>query len=80
MIYTAGMKTLKEVRKQYNITQQQLANIINVKQCNIARWESGRIELGSLKFEGIKAILEQEFQNITINGLDGFYNKERGKI
>ncbi len=63
MIYTVSMESLKDLRKQYNITQQQLERLINIQQSNIARWESGRVKLSELKLEGIKAILINKFKD-----------------
>ena len=35
---------LKELRKNKNLTQTELSNIINVKQGTYSRWENGKLE------------------------------------
>ena len=39
------MNNLKAIRLQNNITQVELAKIVNVKQNTISNWESGRTEI-----------------------------------
>lgn len=34
---------IKELRKEKGLTQRQLATLVNLKQANISRWESGKI-------------------------------------
>lgn len=61
------IKNLKALRKEYNISQQQLANIIGVSQQSINKYENHNIEPD---IETLKAIAT--FFNTTIDFLVGF--------
>ena len=52
---------LKPLRLKYNLTQLELANVLGMEQQHISRWELGNADLNWLKFEGIKSILEKEY-------------------
>ena len=58
---------LKALRKEYNISQQQLANIIGVSQQSINKYENHNVEPD---IETLKAIAT--FFNTTIDFLVGF--------
>ena len=60
-------KNLKALRKEYNISQQQLANIIGVSQQSINKYENHNVEPD---IETLKAIAT--FFNTTIDFLVGF--------
>lgn len=61
------IKNLKALRKEYNISQQQLANIIGVSQQSINKYENHNVEPD---IETLKAIAT--FFNTTIDFLVGF--------
>ena len=61
------MINLKALRKEYNISQQQLANIIGVSQQSINKYENHNVEPD---IETLKAIAT--FFNTTIDFLVGF--------
>ena len=61
------IKNLKALRKEYNISQQQLANIIGVSQQSINKYENHNLEPD---IETLKAIAT--FFNTTIDFLVGF--------
>ena len=61
------IKNLKALRKEYNISQQQLANIIGVSQQSINKYENHNVEPD---IETLKAIAT--FFNTTIGFLVGF--------
>lgn len=61
------IKNLKALRKEYNISQQQLANIIGVSQQSINKYENHTVEPD---IETLKAIAT--FFNTTIDFLVGF--------
>ena len=61
------IKNLKALRKEYNISQQQLANIIGVSQQSINKYENHNVETD---IETLKAIAT--FFNTTIDFLVGF--------
>ena len=63
----ALIKNLKALRKEYNISQQQLANIIGVSQQSINKYENHNVEPD---IETLKAIAT--FFNTTIDFLVGF--------
>ncbi len=51
------MNELKQLRKQYGLTQSKLASIIEVNQECISKWETGCIKINKIKFMGIKQML-----------------------
>ena len=61
------IKNLKALRKEYNISQQQLANIIGVSPQSINKYENHNVEPD---IETLKAIAT--FFNTTIDFLVGF--------
>lgn len=61
------IKNLKALRKEYNISQQKLANIIGVSQQSINKYENHNVEPD---IETLKAIAT--FFNTTIDFLVGF--------
>ncbi|MFR7829867.1 MAG: helix-turn-helix domain-containing protein [Eubacterium sp.] len=61
------IKNLKALRKEYNISQQQLANIVGVSQQSINKYENHNVEPD---IETLKAIAT--FFNTTIDFLVGF--------
>ena len=61
------IKNLKALRKEYNISQQQLANIIGVSQQSINKYENHNVEPD---IETLKTIAT--FFNTTIDFLVGF--------
>lgn len=61
------IKNLKALRKEYNISQQQLANIIGISQQSINKYENHNVEPD---IETLKAIAT--FFNTTIDFLVGF--------
>lgn len=61
------IKNLKALRKEYNISQQQLANIIGVSQQSINKYENHNVDPD---IETLKAIAT--FFNTTIDFLVGF--------
>ena len=61
------IKNLKALRKEYNISQQQLANIVGVSQQCINKYENHNVEPD---IETLKAIAT--FFNTTIDFLVGF--------
>ena len=61
------IKNLKALRKEYNISQQQLANIIGVSQQSINKYENHNVEPD---IETLKSIAT--FFNTTIDFLVGF--------
>ena len=65
------IKNLKILRNKYNISQQQLANVIGVSQQSINKYENHNIEPD---IETLKAIAT--FFNTTIDYLVGFDKSE----
>lgn len=54
---------LKQLRAKYDLSQKELAALLRLHHPNVSRWESGRVELNWIKFEGIKSILEEKYEN-----------------
>jgi len=50
------MNRLSEIRKQYNLKQQQLAEILGVKQQQVSRWEV--VGISPLALIGIESVLK----------------------
>ena len=61
------MNEVKEIRKRYGMTQQQLAALLTVPQSTISRWETGKVKIDNVKFKGIIYVLE----NYKNNSLEG---------
>ena len=55
---------LQELRKQKNLTQEELSEILFVSRTAISKWESGR---GYLSIDSLKAIAD--FFGVTIDDL-----------
>jgi transcriptional regulator with XRE-family HTH domain len=53
------MNKLTELRKQYKLTQKELAEILDVKQQQVSRWEV--VGINPLTYNGIEYILDQQF-------------------
>jgi len=56
MLYNLSMNRLSEIRKQYNLKQQQLAEILGVKQQQVSRWEV--VGISPLALIGIESVLK----------------------
>ena len=50
-------KELRELRNKANLTQQQLADLLNVDRMTINRWEAGKIKLDRITSIAIRAVL-----------------------
>ena len=48
---------LKDLRIKYKLSQQKLADLVNIRRVQIARWETGIHQLHHLKLLAIKTIL-----------------------
>jgi transcriptional regulator with XRE-family HTH domain len=44
MEYNFKNNTIKELREEHNLSQQQLAILIGTSQANLSRWEQGVVE------------------------------------
>ena len=44
MEYNFENNTIKELREEHNLSQQQLAILIGTSQANLSRWEQGVVE------------------------------------
>lgn len=47
------VKSIKELREKLNLTQKELAYLINVRQCSISQWETGRWDISMKNFKKI---------------------------
>lgn len=52
------MNNLKEVREKANLTQEQLANLINVDRSTITKWETGEASPRSDKLPMLAKVLD----------------------
>ncbi len=52
------MNNLKEVREKANLTQEQLANLINVDRSTITKWETGKASPRSDKLSMLAKVLD----------------------
>lgn len=52
------MNNLKEVREKANLTQEQLANLINVDRSTITKWETGEASPRSDKLSMLAKVLD----------------------
>ena len=52
------MNNLKEVREKANLTQEQLANLINVDRSTITKWETGEAAPRSDKLPMLAKVLD----------------------
>jgi transcriptional regulator with XRE-family HTH domain len=50
-------KELRELRNKANLTQQQLADLLNVDRMTINRWEAGKTKLDRITSIAIRAVL-----------------------
>jgi DNA-binding transcriptional regulator YiaG len=65
------MYELKKIRQQYGLTQGQLALLLDVPQSTVSRWETGAVEINTIKLIGIISVLKSNAHG-TFNS-----NKER---
>ena len=58
-------KTLRELRKESGFTQGYVANVLNVDQTTVSKWESGE------SLPRVETLLEiAKFYNITLDAID----------
>jgi len=64
------IKDMKELRKEYGYTQEQLANLLDVSVDTVRKWESGRNNPGRRSRKDIKNLFP------TFEEIDNLFNEE----
>ena len=59
---------LKHYRKQFKLSQEKLARLLNVSWITVNRWERGKPEPSFLALKGIEAVLRENFEGGLSNG------------
>ena len=68
-------KRIEQLRKEYNISQRQLAEAINVSRKAVSRWESGQSEPNNVQLVLISKVLGTDMKTL-IKGTDWTGNKQ----
>ena len=59
---------LKRYRKQFKLSQEKLARLLDVSWITVNRWERGKPEPSFLALKGIEAVLRENFDGGLTNG------------
>lgn len=70
------MKTIPELRKEKDLTQLQLANILGMTPATIHNWERGNSEPGAAQFRALAAALGVRMEDIELPPLKKKKNRQ----